>query len=68
MFTIEEITLMKMYRFSKREWLIADLQEALPHIEEPDLKHIAAGVVDKLHSLSKSAFSSINFQEALDIE
>ena len=72
MFTVEEITLMKIYTGLNlnRQTLIGNLKTVMPHfIEgEQEMKDLTSGVIRKLTAMNNRAFSNINFSIALDEE
>ena len=72
MFTIEEISLMKMYSGLKpnRKALICNLKNIMPHFldEEQEIKDLTCGVIRKLTAMNDNNFSNINFSLALDEE
>lgn len=72
MFTVEEISLMKMYSGLKpnRQALISSLKNIMPHFkeEEQEIKDLTSGVIRKLTAMNDQTFSGINFSIALDEE
>jgi len=72
MFTVEEISLMKMYSGleANRHALISSLKNIIPHFldEEQEMKDLTSGVIRKLTAMSDNNFSNINFSLALDEE
>ena len=72
MFTVEEISLLKMYTgfTPNRQVLINNLKTVMPHFieEEQEMKDLTSGVIRKLTAMNDIAFSSINFSIALDEE
>lgn len=72
MFTIEEITLMKMYSGlnPERQNVLKNLEKLLPLFteEENEVKELTQGVVRKLTAMNDKSFSEINFNLSLDGE
>lgn len=70
MFTIEEISLMKIYSNLEpnRNELISSLKNVMPHFtaEEQEMKDLTGGVIRKLTAMNDNAFLGINFSLALD--
>ena len=60
LFTIEEVNLMCIFDTSKRDALIAELTEAIPDFDEPELVEIAEGVLDKISTMSDEDFAALN--------
>ena len=72
MFTVEEISLMKMYSglTPNRQTLISSLKNVMPQFidEEQEMKDLTGGVIRKLTAMNDNNFSNINFSLALDEE
>jgi hypothetical protein len=72
MFTVEEITLMKMYTgfTPKRQALIGKLKSVMPQFthEEQEMKDLTGGVIRKLTAMNDKSFVNVNFSLALDEE
>jgi len=72
MFTIEEITLMKLYTglTPNRQTLIGKLRAVLPHFteEEQEMKDFTGKVIRKLTATNDQSFMTIDFSLALDEE
>ena len=72
MFTVEEISLMKMYSglTPNRQALISSLKNIMPHFldEEQEMKDLTCGVIRKLTAINANNLSNINFSLALDEE
>lgn len=70
MFTVEEISLIKMYSSLKpnRESLISSLKNVMPHFtdQEQEMKELTGGVIRKLAAMNDNAFLGINFDLALN--
>lgn len=72
MFTVEEITLMKMYTgfTPNRQTLIRKLKTVIPQFtdEEQEMKDLTGGVIRKLTAMNDKSFVNIDFSLALDEE
>jgi len=72
MFTIEEITLMKMYTglTPNRQALIRSLNTVIPQFtdEEQEIKDFTNAVIRKLTATSEKSFATVDFSLALDEE
>ena len=72
MFTVEEITLMKIYTgfTPKRQALISSLKSVMPQFtnEEQEIKDLTGGVIRKLTAMNDKSFVNIDFSLALDEE
>ena len=55
-FTFDEINLMCIYDTSDRQGLMVQLQEAMPHIENEELKEITATVISKLADMTDDEY------------
>ena len=67
-FTFDEINLMCIYDTSDRVGLIIQLQEAMPYIENEELKEITATVISKLVSLTDDEYSEIELKPTVTPE
>ena len=72
MFTVEEITLMKMYTgfTPNRQTLISNLKLVIPQFtdEEQEIKDLTGAVIRKLTAMNDKSFVNIDFSLALDEE
>ncbi len=72
MFTVEEITLMKLYTglTPNRQALISKLSAVLPHFteQEQEMKDFTGKVIRKLTAMNDQSFVTIDFSLALDEE
>lgn len=68
MFTIDELTIVKMYSgFSPdRDKVIAALKDSIQHIDDPDIKNTVSTVIRKCSAMTKDAFAAINLSDAMD--
>lgn len=67
-FTFDEINLMCIYDTSDRVGLIIQLQEAMPYIENEELKELTATVISKLVSLTDDEYSEIELMPTVTPE
>jgi len=72
MFTVEEITLMKMYTglTPNRQALIISLNSVIPQFneDEQEMKDFTHAVIRKLKATSEKRFATVDFSMALDEE
>lgn len=73
MLTIEEITLIAMYKspeLSSRKQILKNLEDVIPHFttEEQEMKELTQSVIRKLTAMTDKYFEKINFDLALDYE
>lgn len=70
MFSVEEITLMKMYSGFKpeRQALISSLKTVMPHFTEAEQEEVelTSGVIRKLTAMTDKAFDGVDFSVALE--
>lgn len=68
MFTIDELTLIKMYSGLKpeRNQVIAALKEALPDVDEQEIKGNLTRIIQKLENMEDVAFQNLDFSLVLD--
>lgn len=58
-FTFDEINLMCIYDTTDRNKLIALLSEAMPYIEDEELKEMTESVISKLNALTDDEYSDL---------
>lgn len=58
-FTFDEINLMCIYDTTDRNKLIALLSEAVPYIEDEELKEMTESVISKLNALTDDEYSDL---------
>ena len=58
-FSDEEKNIISMYNTADRVGLIVKIKEALPHIEDTDLKNTAADIVSKLVGMTDKVFADL---------
>ena len=72
MFTVEEITLMKLYTglTPNRQALISSLDAVMPYFteEEQEMKDFTVKVIRKLTATNDKSFAKVDFSLALDVE
>lgn len=67
-FTVEQMNLMCIFDTSSRYRLMLGIQDALPGVEEPELREIMLTVFDRLAGMSDEAFAAIEFTLADEFE
>ena len=60
-FTIEEENLICIYHEDDRNSTIANIREAVPYMDDDDMKQLAEGVIGKLQSMTDTEFSEAQF-------
>lgn len=60
-FTIEEENLICIYQEDDRNSTIANIREAVPYMDDDDMKQLAEGVIGKLQSMTDTEFSKAQF-------
>lgn len=60
-FTIEEENLICIYHENNRNSTIANIREAVPYMDDDDMKQLAEGVIGKLQSMTDTEFSEVQF-------
>ena len=72
MFTVEEITLLKMYggEYLKREAVLANLEKVGPFLSKGDkeMEGLVKGLAEKLYLTSDKAFKKIDYRLAIDTD
>ena len=63
-FTVEEENLICIYDTSDRAALINNINDAIPHFEEPELREIAESAVSKLKVMTDTEFSTLTLNPA----
>lgn len=58
-FSDEEKSIMAMYETKDRVELVINLKEAIPYIEDEDLKETATGIVSKLVGMTDKEFRTL---------
>ena len=58
-FSDEEKSIIGMYNTADRVWLIVKIKEAIPYIEDTDLKDTAADIVSKLVGMTDKEFADL---------
>ena len=67
-FTVEQMNLMCVFDTSSRYRLMLGIQNALPDVEDAELREIMLTVFDRLAGMSNEAFAAIEFIPADDME
>ena len=67
MFTIDELSIVKMYcGFSQnRDSVIAALNDSLPLIEDQNIKNIVEETIRKVTAMTQAAFSDLDLSDTL---
>lgn len=60
-FTVEQMNLMCIFDTSSRAHLMLGIQNALPDVEDAELREIMLGVFDRLAGMDDEVFSAIDF-------
>ena len=60
-FTTPEENLICIYHEDDRNSTIANIREAVPYMDDDDMKQLAGGVIGKLQSMTDTAFSEAQF-------
>ena len=70
MFTIEELSLIKMYSsFQKnRDEVVFALNDCLPFIEEPEIQETVKSTIRKVNAMTQEAFISLDLTDTFEIE
>ena len=70
MFTVEEITILKMKggQYLKKEGMLIALKDTLPFVEDEYMKEMLNGIIDKLEKISDKDYKRINYDAAMDLE
>ena len=58
-FSDEEKSIIGMYNTADRVWLIVKIKEAIPYIEDTDLKDTVADIVSKLVGMTDKEFADL---------
>ena len=60
-FTVEEINLISIYAAGTKQELVQNITDALPHIDDGDMRRIAQGAIEKLNALSDTEYAELDF-------
>ena len=63
-FTVEEINLMCVFEGQDRTGMIADIKNAIPHIQDRDMVELAEQVIGKLEAMSDEEFAGVALEAA----
>lgn len=68
-FNLEEMNLICLYRDESngRAELVANMIEALPYIDDADIKELAERTIDKIVALTEQEYSELSFYAADEI-
>lgn len=57
--SVQERNLVLLYHSGSREATAAQMREALPHIDEPDVNAAAVSAIRKLEAMSAAAYDAL---------
>jgi len=60
-FTVEEINLISIYTADTKQELIRSITDALPFIDDGDMRRIAQDAIGKLNALSDDEYARLDF-------
>jgi len=60
-FTVEQENLLCIYDTSTRTACIAEITDAIPHFDDPEMREIAESTLAVLHSMTDEEFSEQSF-------
>lgn len=68
-FNLEEMNLICLYKDESngRAELVANMIEALPYIDDADIKELAERTIDKIVALTEQEYSELSFYAADEI-
>lgn len=68
MFTIEELSIIKMYSgfTPDRDRVILALKEILPLVEEPEISETVKSVIRKANAMTKESFSALDLSNTFE--
>lgn len=68
MFTIEELSIIKMYSgfTPDRDRVILALKESLPLIEEPEIRETVKSVLRKSNAMTKESFATLDLSNTFE--
>jgi hypothetical protein len=58
-FTVEQENLLCIYDTSTRTACIAEIADALPHFDDPDMREIAESTLATLHGMTDGDFAAL---------
>jgi hypothetical protein len=67
-FTVEQMNLMCIFDTTSRVALLMGIQDAMPDVEDAEMREIMLEVFDILAGMSDAAFDAIDFIPASDFE
>ncbi|NLD47139.1 MAG: conjugal transfer protein [Clostridiaceae bacterium] len=68
LFTVEELTLLDIYRANDIEHTKEAISKALPNIDDKDMINLANSVILKLNKLTANEFNNLDFTNVLSHE
>ncbi len=63
-FTVEEVNLICIYAGESRSEVIADIERALPYLDDPDMKELSNRTIGKLRNMTDEEFEQLELIEA----
>ncbi|MCM1126641.1 MAG: transposon-transfer assisting family protein [Lachnospiraceae bacterium] len=63
-FTVEETNLMCVFEGQDRTGMIADINDAIPHIQDSGMVELAKQVIGKLEAMSDEEFAEVALEAA----
>ena len=63
-FTVEESNLICIFAGESRHEVIADIERALPHLDDPDMEELSNRVIRKLRDMTDEEFEQLELIEA----
>ncbi len=69
MFTIDELSIIKMYAGFKhdRDNIVSALNDSLPLIEEPEIKKTVKSTIRKANAMTQEAFAALDLSDTLEV-
>ncbi len=66
-FTIEELSIIRLYAGETRAAVLADLEACLTYVSDETIWHLVNGLIQKLSVTSDDDFASIDLSETLAV-
>ena len=63
-FTVEEINLMCVFEGQDKTDMVADIKNAIPHIQDSDMVELSKQVIEKLEAMSDEEFAEVALEAA----
>ena len=67
MFTIDELSIIKMYAGFKadRNNIVSALKDSLPFIEDPEIRETVESTIRKANAMTEEAFAALDLSQTL---